>query len=289
MRILLVVDKKGRVQYNRAEIIKKYIPEHDIDLYFTNGYTPKDIYDIVYYSHFSLFNKLKLRGKKGTYCSITSHKCCENIEETVKIIKEFDRVSVNNNILFNIFSKYIDNLYYTPNGVDTKTFSFCEKNITDNPVIGWVGNRDRSVKNYNEIVCPLVTAVPGVNFLIISTSKKDEMDDLKNQIEMVNFYHSLHYFIVTSSAEGTPNTALEAMSCGVPVISTYVGNMVDIIKDGENGFLIDDTLEAFIEKLNSVKYLDRYIYIALRHYARKNIEQWDWDIKIDNWKKFLIY
>ena len=44
-------------------------------------------------------------------------------------------------------------------------------------------------------------------------------------------------YVFTSLSEGTPNTILEAMASGLPVISSDVGGISQIILHGENGFL----------------------------------------------------
>ncbi|MBT8114541.1 MAG: glycosyltransferase family 4 protein, partial [Arenicella sp.] len=46
-------------------------------------------------------------------------------------------------------------------------------------------------------------------------------------------------FIVPSFQEGLCIAALEAMSCGVPVVSTRCGGPENYIVDGENGLLCD--------------------------------------------------
>ena len=46
-------------------------------------------------------------------------------------------------------------------------------------------------------------------------------------------------FLLTSEYEGMSNALIEAMCLGLPVISTKVAGATDLIKDGENGFLID--------------------------------------------------
>ncbi len=46
-------------------------------------------------------------------------------------------------------------------------------------------------------------------------------------------------FLLPSELESFGLVALEAMSCGVPVVATRVGGMPEVIQDGENGFLFD--------------------------------------------------
>ena len=46
-------------------------------------------------------------------------------------------------------------------------------------------------------------------------------------------------FLLPSDHESFGLVALEAMSCGVPVVATRVGGMPEVITDGRNGFLFD--------------------------------------------------
>jgi glycosyltransferase involved in cell wall biosynthesis len=46
-------------------------------------------------------------------------------------------------------------------------------------------------------------------------------------------------FLLTSDYEGCPYTVLEAMAAGVPVVSTRVGGVPELVADGETGLLVE--------------------------------------------------
>ena len=67
--------------------------------------------------------------------------------------------------------------------------------------------------------------------------------------DVAKIYNQSKIFVMPSLNEGGPRVTLEAMACKVPVITTKVGVMLDVIKDGENGMFIDWSSKDIVEKI----------------------------------------
>jgi len=68
--------------------------------------------------------------------------------------------------------------------------------------------------------------------------------------DIERIYSSLDVLILTSKNEGTPVTIIEAFASRVPVVSTLVGGVPDLLQDEMNGFgCPDGEKENMIEKL----------------------------------------
>ena len=71
--------------------------------------------------------------------------------------------------------------------------------------------------------------------------------------DMVPVYHALDVVCLTSKNEGTPVTLIEAQSSALPVVSTDVGGVRDLIVDKVTGFVVPkNNLSAYTEKLLSL-------------------------------------
>jgi glycosyltransferase involved in cell wall biosynthesis len=62
--------------------------------------------------------------------------------------------------------------------------------------------------------------------------------------ETVDAYRLMDVLLVTSTEEGGPCTILEAMCCGVPVVTSVVGHVPEVVQDGETGFLCPQRTEG---------------------------------------------
>lgn len=105
--------------------------------------------------------------------------------------------------------------------------------------------------------------------------------------ELSDFYSSLDVFISTSRWEGFGLSIVEAMSCGVPVISFKNSGPMMILDDGKYGILI--------EKYNVEKFSDEIINLIgnpnkVKQLSMKSIkrsEDFSSHIVCENWKHLI--
>ena len=87
--------------------------------------------------------------------------------------------------------------------------------------------------------------------------------------------------VLPSYAERLPMAILEAMACGLPIISTNVGTIPEVITDGIEGFLIEpgdiEALADRLVRLDRDKPLRRQMGLAGRELVR---QQYSLDIMI---------
>ena len=53
-----------------------------------------------------------------------------------------------------------------------------------------------------------------------------------------NHHRNFDVSVLCSHSEGFPNSLVEAMAAGVPIVATRVGGIVDAVSDGDNGVLV---------------------------------------------------
>ena len=112
---------------------------------------------------------------------------------------------------------------------------------------------------------------------------------LENNIKMYGFIsnpykilNSSKIMIMTSRYEGTPMCALEAISCGLPIVSTITDGLKEIIINDKTGYLSNDD-KIIVEKidflLNNKEYFSK---------IRSNVEKFNIEINsLDKYKQTI--
>ncbi len=94
-------------------------------------------------------------------------------------------------------------------------------------------------------------------------------------------------FVFPSYFEGFALVLLEAMACGLPVITTTATAGPDIVTEGDDGWVMaPGDLETLIEKMRgSLEHRDQLR--AMRLKARRTAERFSWDAFGDRWAAIL--
>jgi glycosyltransferase involved in cell wall biosynthesis len=78
------------------------------------------------------------------------------------------------------------------------------------------------------------------------------------QADVVPWLRAMDIFVLPSYAnEGVPQGLMQAMACGLPVVSTPVGSITELVADGRNGLLVPERdavalSERLVRLLNDV-------------------------------------
>jgi glycosyltransferase involved in cell wall biosynthesis len=85
-------------------------------------------------------------------------------------------------------------------------------------------------------------------------------------------YQAMDVLALSSLREGLPNVLLEALALEVPVVATRVGGVPRLIRDGENGLLVDPgTVEGLESQLDRVL-ADADLRARLTRAGRRTVE-----------------
>lgn len=80
-------------------------------------------------------------------------------------------------------------------------------------------------------------------------------------------------FIISSRMEGSPNSCIEAMACGLPVVATRVGGISELIEDKVNGRLVPaENYELLAESIIDILH-DKKLRTKIGENARSSVKK----------------
>lgn len=101
---------------------------------------------------------------------------------------------------------------------------------------------------------------------------------LKKYWEIVNLYQALDLYLVTSREEGGPKAMLESLACGIPLVTTRVGMVPDVIVDKLNGLSVEnENIEALVQSVIELKE-NPQLAEKITANGLKTVEDYRWSI-----------
>jgi len=160
-------------------------------------------------------------------------------------------------------------VFLIPYGLDEKTFKPRSKSesrktlgLPDSKII--VLFVAHSLNNIRKGFAYLKKALEGLNssnVLLCSVGTNNiefdgaietiHLGEIKDEELMSKVYSAVDVFVISSLMDNLPNTVLESLMCGTPVIGFPVGGIPDMIEHGINGLLTKDvSVSSLQESLN---------------------------------------
>jgi len=212
-----------------------------------------------------------------------------NIKPPNYIIKRLRKallINTNCKKLWYIFSQHFP-VIHTKYTCDLEVYFPEKKKKHDNLIVGWAGSLTNhgNIRGFFDIILPVCEAVDGVKLKV----QNSEREWITNDNKMREFYNSLDLYICASRSESGPRPILEASACGVPVLTTDVGIVPELIENNVNGFIVDRNRDAFVNKL---KYIvnNRDCLPEIGRAARLKMEnEFNWKHLIFQWIDFFTY
>jgi glycosyltransferase involved in cell wall biosynthesis len=142
---------------------------------------------------------------------------------------------------------------------------------TDRFTVGWIG-RMTAIKNTEDVLSAFKALRDrGVEATLCMVGDGPDRPELERrahelgimhdtlflgyQQDVAPLYAAFDALVLPSSNEGTPVSVIEALAARTPVVATRVGGVPDVVREGDDGFLVDpgdtDALAERLERLAS--------------------------------------
>ncbi|MCM4154678.1 glycosyltransferase family 4 protein [Gramella sp. AN32] len=236
-----------------------------------------------------------------------------NLPERLEDSKNFSKDLFGNSLvnvapskyLFNVFQKHnFKNTQIIPNSIRLKNYPFKERNDFQ-PKLLWVR---RFQKRYNPILAVEVLKIinekiPGATMCMVGPDKDGSLHNCKKlgkkygleitftgklkKKQWAKLSRDYDFFINTTSIDNTPISVIEAMSLGLPIISTRVGGMDYLIDNNVDGILVleNDAQAMATEVLRLIENPETALELSRK--ARAKVEGFDWEIVKEKWNRLL--
>jgi len=148
----------------------------------------------------------------------------------------------------------------------------------------------KTINNLKDLGIKLILVGDGPNRR--DYEKQVERFGLQNKViftgwrrDVESFYKSADIFFLPSRGEGLAGVIMEAMSCGLPVVSSGIPCTTDLVKDGKTGFLCDiEDVGCYAEKLGRL-IKDKILREQFGKVGLRKIKEFKWGNVIERYKE----
>jgi len=228
----------------------------------------------------------------------------EHPNQVRSLLSSADRVTSPSTYLQKQLDDFGADILLIPNALDVKTYP--NRNRADpQPSLVWLRTFHRI---YNPSLAPRVLSRLknqglNVHLLMVGPDKGDgslqqvcriaqelgvadqmEFPGGVKKVDVPLMLDNGDIFINTTNIDNTPVSVIEAMACGLCVVSTDVGGIPYLLEDGKDALLVPpDDPEAMASAVRRIL-TEPGLAGKLSANARKKVEQFDWSVILPRWE-----
>lgn len=228
-------------------------------------------------------------------------------QRVIRLFKSAAAITVPSKYLLEQMQPYCSDILLLPNPIDIQKYKFISRH-DPRPVLIWL-RAFHSIYNAPLAIYTLGLLVSDNHNFRLLMGGNDKGDGsfqkVKQLVETLGISSKIEFagkiskanvpswlqngdiFINTTNVDNTPISVLEAMACGLCVISTNVGGIPYLLEDGKDAFLVDpNNPEAMASAVRRIL-TEPNLAEKLSMNARKKAEQVDWSVILPQWESLL--
>lgn len=221
-----------------------------------------------------------------------------------KLLNKVTIVTVPSQYLYENMKQHRSDLTIIPNAIDISQYKYSQR-TTIRPELIWIRAFH---KIYNpelavHVLHQIHQEFPTTNLVMVGPDKGDgslqstiklvshlglndfiEIPGSVSKAEIPEWLNSGDIFLNTTNVDNTPVSVIEAMACGLCVVSTNTGGIPYLIENGVDGILT--SLDDPVEMADAVRSVLRNPSIAteISTNARNKVEEFSWSKTIPLWE-----
>lgn len=285
-RILIIVDFYGWAWDIASKQLEEHLSNASIKIVNPMDFKTEDLerYNVILMYPWAIEKVTRALPESKTIICVAGGEQLNDIEFFKSKCGRFHIYGANNEFLKQKLKKLFPEkkILLLSHGIDLKRFK--PKDF----VVGWIGNIARPLKRFS--LAEKIVAQLGIKLKVAGFWKGIGDPEYIDYGDMPDFYNSIDCLLVTSETEAHPLIVYEAMACGVPVVTTDVGDISETIVDGANGFLLPVNAPAFkfAQVLNLLRN-NRAFRIAIGRTARESVlKKWHWDNVVKQYEDLSV-
>ncbi len=224
-----------------------------------------------------------------------------------RLLRSAAAVTAPSSFLHEQMKQYRKDLVLLPNPIDLRAYQFVPRS-KPRPRLVWLRAFH---KIYNPSLAPraiaqLIGEFPDIHLTMIGPDKGDgslqEMQNAANELgitdrisypgpisksEVPMWLNNNDIFINTTDVDNMPVSVIEAMACGLCVVSTDAGGIPHLLDHNQDGLLVPiDDADAMASSIRRIL-IDEQLAERLSHNAREKAVQFDWATILPRWEQIL--